>query len=226
MKAESVAPLASGTALDDCVYDAPTLDALAAFPTRPELLGQVVRPVPPASVDFFHEVTRRPFSLSGTVACADVAALLRPHLEPLLTAEALTHPFFTRWLDDIALMCRFYAALLGSDAVGLRVGTARQCRRYHIDNVPHRLLVTYYGAGTEWLLPWAADSTAYAEGAPNDDIVKEAAGIQHIQPWDVAIFKGGETGLLHRTPDKARLQPSLLLRLDGPRFWDHELQPR
>ncbi len=42
-----------------------------------------------------------------------------------------------------------------------------------------------------------------------------------MEPWDISIFRGGKNGLLHRTPDAALNEPSLLLRLDHQKYWDN-----
>jgi hypothetical protein len=38
--------------------------------------------------------------------------------------------------------------------------------------------------------------------------------------WDISIFRGGGTGLLHRTPDDALNGHSILMRLDNKDFGD------
>ena len=86
--------------------------------------------------------------------------------------------------------------------------------RYHVDNVPYRLLVTYAGKGTKWLPEDASDRGAYARGEPNENIVKDHSAKQFIEQWGVAIFRGGASGLLHRTPDPALQANSILVRLD------------
>ena len=40
-----------------------------------------------------------------------------------------------------------------------------------------------------------------------------------MKAWDVAVFRGGKDGLLHRTPDDALNTPSILLRLDHCSYW-------
>ena len=59
--------------------------------------------------------------------------------------------------------------------VCLALETSRGCKRYHIDNVPMRLLVTYYGRGTEWLPSDAADYDAYYSGKNNKKILINSA---------------------------------------------------
>ena len=99
------------------------------------------------------------------------------------------------------------------------LGSKRGCKRYHIDNVPQRLLVTYSGEGTEWLPDDAADKIAYLNGQSNEKILKNSKKKQFVNEWDIAIFKGGSEGLLHRTPDSALNKNSILLRLDHAYYW-------
>ena len=95
-----------------------------------------------------------------------------------------------------------------------------------MDKVPRRLLVTYAGQGTEWLPDDAADRTAFAKGEPNEKIITDATAKQFIGQWDVALFRGGSDGLLHRTPDEALNQFSILMRLDNKVFWEKILKPQ
>ena len=40
-----------------------------------------------------------------------------------------------------------------------------------------------------------------------------------INKWDIAVFRGGKNGILHRTPDSAlQNQSSILMRLDNSSF--------
>ena len=66
-----------------------------------------------------------------------------------------------------------------------------------------RLLVTYAGKGTEWLPDEFVDRNAYENGLPNESILKNPSRSKFINTWDVAIFRGGSDGLLHRSPDAA-----------------------
>ena len=91
-------------------------------------------------------------------------------------------------------------------------------RRYHTDNVPRRLLVTYAGQGTEWIQNHDADRKAYEAGEPNEKIIKNKSKLNFIGLWNIAIFSGGSDGVLHRTPDTALNGSSILMKLDNPKF--------
>lgn len=89
-----------------------------------------------------------------------------------------------------------------------------------------RLLVTYAGQGTEWLPDEAVDHRAYASGMSNEDILIDPAARQFMRPWDIAVFRGGPEGLLHRTPDTALNGPSILMRLDHKDSWHNVMASR
>ena len=91
------------------------------------------------------------------------------------------------------------------------------------DHESMRLLVTYYGKGTEWLYPEACNYLAYNNGEKNNKIIKKNAEKKYLNNWDIAIFKGKKyssegKGILHRTPDAALGKPSLLMRLDSHEY--------
>ena len=73
-----------------------------------------------------------------------------------------------------------------------------------------RLLVTYAGKGTEWIPDEFVDRNAYENGLPNESILKNPSRSKFINTWDVAIFRGGSDGLLHRSPDAALNGTSIL----------------
>ena len=121
----------------------------------------------------------------------------------------------------MADVCKTFCELEKMEAVSFQLGTQRACRRYHIDNVPKRMLVTYAGKGTEWLPDEAADREAFLSGEPNEKIIKDPSALQFINQWDVAVFRGGPEGVLHRTPDAALNGPSILMKLDHPSFLEN-----
>ena len=85
-------------------------------------------------------------------------------LENNISDDLMADPFYMRWILDMAKVCKIFCDTLDSEAVGFSLGTERGCSRYHIDNVPMRLLVTYAGKGTEWLPDEASDRRAFANG--------------------------------------------------------------
>ena len=87
-----------------------------------------------------------------------------------------------------------------------------------------RLLVTYAGKGTEWLPDEFVDRNAYENGLPNESILKNPSRSKFINTWDVAIFRGGSDGLLHRSPDAALNGTSIMMRLDHEYFWNEVMK--
>ena len=57
--------------------------------------------------------------------------------------------------------------------------------------------------------------------AIKNKIIKDESARKFINKWDIAIFRGGKNGILHRTPDSAlKYYSSILMRLDDPSFLD------
>lgn len=113
------------------------------------------------------------------------------------------------------MFCNF----LKKDKISFWLGSERGCRRFHVDNVPFRLLVTYSGKGTEILPDKAADRNAFVNGKTNKEIVKDKSLIKYQNQWNISIFRGGKDGLLHRTPDSALNEcSSVMMKLDDSSF--------
>lgn len=111
--------------------------------------------------------------------------------------------------DDLLELSRLYAKASQSRTVQIRLEAVRDdgCRRFHLDNVAMRLIVTYCGPGTQWVSPAFATSARDQQMAYEDPLNSLMAG-------DVAIFRGKKSGVdnlvLHRSPplkdyDAARL---------------------
>ena len=206
------------------VFQTPDLKALSDFPKQQDQLAIVGRkPLDGADV-FFQKMMRAPLRIIGQVSKKSSIEDIRYMLEEDISEELQADPFYARWVTDMAQVCEVFCDALDSDAVGFYLSTERECRRYHIDNVPLRLLVTYAGQGTEWIPDEAADRRALANGAPNEEIIKDPSARQFMNTWDIAIFRGGPKGLLHRSPDAALNDPSILMRLDHASFWDNILK--
>ena len=110
--------------------------------------------------------------------------------------------------EDIGALARHFATIMNSPVLRLRLDVIHDdgCRRFHIDNIPARMLCTYRGRGTEYGL-------AAMGGIP--------ARVARTGPGDVAIFRGllwpggAPCGLVHRSPPMAPGDRSrLLLVLD------------
>lgn len=208
------------------LYDAADMAALLRLPAQPEQLGRLRRDALADVQPFLALLAQQSFSIAGRVSLKTLAADLQANLGEVCEPSLLTSAAVQAWIADMADISTHFAGMLGTSDIGFCIGTHRGCRRYHLDRVPYRLLVTYHGTGTEWIPNSAADFAAYENGAPNEQILRDPSAVQFLDPWDVAIFRGVPHGLLHRSPDDALHGGSLLMRLDDPRFWEDTLSVR
>lgn len=109
-------------------------------------------------------------------------------------AAALPAPAPLGLLADALRLARMFAALTRSDHLRLRLDgiTGDACRKFHVDAVGFRLLVTYAGPGTQWTL-----------GDPD-----AGATLHDVPPGAVALFRGrARPGghVLHRSPPLSHL---------------------
>ncbi|WP_445004020.1 DUF1826 domain-containing protein [Halomonas mongoliensis] len=139
-------------------------------------------------------------------------------LERLPAAEAAE-----ALVEDVQLLAEAMAYLFATDTVGIRLRLldAAMCPRFHVDNLPVRLVTTYHGPGSEWLPEEAVNREGL--GAPSADkpeIVRDPAAIQRLSAGDLALLKGGgwegneQRALVHRSPALIEGQKRLLLTID------------
>lgn len=135
-------------------------------------------------------------------------------LLPGLLAEAADLQGYESFVADVRWLVSAYTCLLGARRVGLRLRVLQgaMCPRFHVDNVPVRLLTSYVGPGSEWLQEGAIERVGlHLAPAPVDNI-------QRLQTGDVAVLKGEKwlgnegAGLVHRSPPSQARR--LLLSLD------------
>ena len=202
------------------VFEANDLRDLAAFKHQEGQLAILERQPLGGGDEFFKKVSERPLNVIGIVSKKTSVEEILALLEDEISEDLKSSDFYMQWVIDMAGVCNIFCETLATSTVGFCLATQRACQRYHIDNVPLRLLVTYYGRGTEWVPDSAVDRFAYDSGMPNNKILKNNNARKFLNAWDIAIFRGGPDGLLHRTPDAALNTPSILLRLDHESFWD------
>ncbi|MFK0312302.1 DUF1826 domain-containing protein [Pseudomonas sp. NPDC090233] len=135
-------------------------------------------------------------------------------LLPHLLAEAAELQGYESFVADVRWLVSAFTCLLGARRVGLRLRVLQgaMCPRFHVDNVPVRLLTSYVGPGSEWLEEDAIERRGlHLAQAPVDNI-------KRLQPGDVAVLKGEKwlgnegAGLIHRSPPSQERR--LLLSLD------------
>lgn len=112
-----------------------------------------------------------------------------------------------RMIADCAALARRFADIMAAKRLRLRLDVVEDdgCRRFHLDNVPARLLMTLRGRGTEYgALPAAGDP---------DPVFR-------LPAHAAAIFRGARwpgpeaTGLVHRSPPIRAGETRLLLVVD------------
>ena len=165
------------------------LENLPKFNFVNSQLALVERDALSGSSAFFSKLTQTKFHVLGQIFKASSVADIRFLLEEDIPPKLQSDPFFELWVADMANVCNVFCDMVGEDAIGFCLGTERGCRRYHIDNVPMRLLVTYAGEGTEWLPESASDREAFEGGMANEFILKDPSARQFVGLWDIAVFR-------------------------------------
>lgn len=195
------------------------MDAIKDFPNKSDQLAIMNRSMPENASLFFKQLLKISFNITGEIYKETATINIKDLLSDKLPKKIKNNVFYQPWIEDMANLCEMFCITEKSSYISFSISSHRGCRRYHIDNVPLRLLVTYAGQGTEWLPDEFANKRAYANGEPNEKIIKDISKKQFVGEWDIALFKGGPEGLLHRTPDSALNNNSILMRLDHARFW-------
>jgi Protein of unknown function (DUF1826) len=102
-------------------------------------------------------------------------------------------------LTDIAMLAHEFARIPRSDTVDVRIEPIFHdaCWKFHRDNVDARMVTTYRGPGTQWVLP--KDSARALHGQ------KAFSGvIRAFSPHAVGLFRGdrhqSDRGTVHRSP--------------------------
>ena len=137
---------------------------------------------------------------------------------------------------DIADVVRSFGKTCGETSAVVQVSLLRKtlCSKYHVDWVPLRAMVTYFGDGTEVLSAAASDAItrARALGPFAEDLAKSLAAATAVSKscksgeCDVVLMKGerwpGNAGraIVHRSPDVDgdAGEWRLCVRVDAPRW--------
>ena len=179
----------------------------------------IERDIPFNSTIFFEELCKSFPTIKGLVNCSNAENDILQLFENMVSTKIKKNHFFNLWIKDMSKLCQLFSKFLEENKVFFCIGTKRGCKRYHVDMVPFRLLVTYAGQGTELLPDHAADREAFFKGKSNKFIVKDKSKIKYIKNWDIAIFRGGKKGILHKTPDSAlENSTSILMKIDSSSF--------
>ncbi len=130
-------------------------------------------------------------------------------------------------IEDIHKLVNMFCDLFDLKRVGLRLTSLKHamCPRFHVDNVPCRLITTYQGIATEWLSHGNADRSKLGvgnKGKPDSQsgIYQDETNIQQLSQGDVALLKGEAwvgnegKGLIHRSPQLYDQASRLILTID------------
>ena len=195
--------------------------SLNDFKNGKEQVGILRRKTPKNIDTFFKKFYKTPLSISGHINRISAKKDINELLKRTVSNDIKFDPFYENWLEDMSEICKFFCSFQGQEQISFWLGSDRGCKRYHVDMVPFRLLVTYAGKGTEILPDKAANRNAFIEGKQNNKIIKDKLALQFSNIWDISIFRGGPRGILHRTPDAAlNSNSSILMRLDDSSFID------
>jgi hypothetical protein len=192
---------------------------LKKFKKSEDQIRVLKRKEPIEAQKFFQKLYQFPFSIFGNVHKNNTKTDIKKLLNYKIPGKLQRDPFYENWLDDMSQTCKLFCSFQEEDNISYWLGSKRGCKRYHVDMVPYRLLVTYAGQGTELLPNKAADRKAFIEGKCNEKIIKDKSALRFIGKWNIALFRGGKKGILHRTPDSAsNNNSSILMRLDSSSF--------
>lgn len=167
-----------------------------------------------AIVQFLSKFKRKRLHVRQTLAPASVAAALRSELARFEDCDGKRD-----LIDDIDALANFFARLTNANRLHLHLDVIRtdQCKKFHCDFYPLRLLCSYVGKGTEYL----ENDNANRDGETNDEIVRDWRKVKRLNPFDVAILKGEfegnvGNGIMHRSPPiEAEGGYRILLRIDA-----------
>jgi len=129
--------------------------------------------------------------------------------------------------ENIAELVEMFCCLFELKRVGLRLTVidSAMCPKFHVDNVPCRLITTFEGVGTEWLSHQTVNREKLgigSNGKPDSEsgIYKNLYDIQQLNCGDVSLLKGEhwegneDGGLVHRSPALITNERRLILTLD------------
>lgn len=162
------------------------------------------RPAQPAVI---RELSSLQASDLPDVRCPTSLDSFDDDVSTLLQQQGLDPLAFKNWRVDMCRLAGLYFRVSENRNVTLRLVATDDddCRRFHVDHTQLRLLCTYRGPGTEWLVDDQVDRLAQSTGAPNDEIIRFGEPSE-FEPFWAGILKGDAypgnagRGLVHRSP--------------------------
>jgi len=132
-------------------------------------------------------------------------------------------------VQDMTNLVNMFCCLFELPQVGLRLTALNKamCPKFHVDQIPARLITTFQGNGTQWLPHEKVDRKildAKTWGAADETsgLYLLDEDIQQTTTGDIAILKGEAwegnegAGLVHRSPSCTQNEKRLLFTLDFP----------
>ncbi|MBO6701154.1 MAG: DUF1826 domain-containing protein [Pseudomonadales bacterium] len=128
--------------------------------------------------------------------------------------NALKNAVQGSWLsalsEEIIMANEILKELLGCDRVGVRVATlsSPMCPRFHVDQVPCRMLMTVSGGGTEWIASNDVVPELLANRKSSEPPLTSGGTIRQFTKGSWSLLKGGTwhdrfRGVVHRSPHQA-----------------------
>ncbi len=156
-----------------------------------------------------------------------ISAIVTPSEAPSVIRKSLGSSSWLALGEDISELVDMFCCLFDLERAGLRLTVLRNamCPKFHIDQVPCRMITTYQGAATQWLPHHVVDREKLGLGSAGkadaeSGIYQDKSDIQTMACGDVALLKGEtwqgneNAGLVHRSPALSDGDSRLLLTLD------------
>ena len=213
------------------VFNAKSHDGLLGFLEDPQRMSILKRQKPEGADAFFSLFFASEFKTLTKVQMNDPELHIRQTLEQTIPDKIRAQPFYETWVADIRKNCEAYANLLGEDSLFLKFRTARGNTLLHKDAaiVNARLLCAHKGAGPCWAPFDAINKEEWAKysnlRSTNEKLLPNQEDEQSLDTWDVGVIRGGENGIVHRSPHVPERAEngsiaSLLMVLDRPNGLD------
>ena len=126
------------------VFKTYSLESLGEFSNRSEKLAIFERDPVKGADEFFQKIMINEFKIKGQVFRKNSYNHIINLIESVVPKKVTSKPFYSIWLKDMSNMCKYFCDFLKIESVGFSLGTKRVCKRYHVDNVPMRLLCLLY----------------------------------------------------------------------------------
>jgi len=122
---------------------------------------------------------------------------------------------------DVQKLVTMFADLFDQSHVGMRLELVDKtlCPLFHVDKVMARMVTTYHGPATEWLMEDNINRQAL-KLSDHDHVMRDMHKLQVANVGEVLVFKGQDwpgddvQGIVHRSAQATAEKRRLLLTLD------------